>query len=203
MLPMVHIAGLVIGLLNPLAQGATVVILPKFEPLEFLQAVQKYRVFLQQYTSILPNAHVLALAKKKTKHKCTCTLRPVCFQNAGYIFSPCSTYRKLLSQWPDGRSVWLFESKGSIQRGLDVRQRIDRENGPKAQAGWNKTRYMSLPLTTELTHVHFLIILWSVYFSSGYGMSETSPVVMTDPPNNKQYGSIGQPIPATTTKVPV
>ena len=65
MLPMVHIAGLVIGLLNPLAQGATVVILPKFEPLEFLQAVQKYRVFLQQYTSILPNAHVLALAKKK------------------------------------------------------------------------------------------------------------------------------------------
>lgn len=34
-------------------------------------------------------------------------------------------------------------------------------------------------------------------------MSETSPVVMTDPPNNKQYGSIGQPIPATTTKVPV
>lgn len=96
MLPMVHIAGLVIGLLNPLAQGATVVILPKFDPLEFLQAVQKYRVFLQQYTSILPNAHVLALAKKKTKHKCT--LRPVCFQNAGYIFSPCSTYRKLLSQ---------------------------------------------------------------------------------------------------------
>ena len=62
MLPMVHIAGLVIGLLNPLAQGATVVILPKFEPLEFLQAVQKYRVFLQ-YTSILPNAHILALAK--------------------------------------------------------------------------------------------------------------------------------------------
>ena len=34
-------------------------------------------------------------------------------------------------------------------------------------------------------------------------MSETSPVVMTDPPNNKRYGSIGQPIPATTTKVPV
>ena len=98
------------------------------------------------------------LLQKKTKHiKCTCTSRPVCFQNAGYIFSPCSTYRKLLSQWPNGRSVWLIESKGSIQRGLDVRQRIDRENGPKAQAGWNKTRYMSLPLTTELTHVHFHI----------------------------------------------
>lgn len=44
MLPMVHIAGLVIGLLNPLAQGATVVILPKFVPEEFLLAVQKYRV---------------------------------------------------------------------------------------------------------------------------------------------------------------
>lgn len=46
MLPMVHIAGLVIGLLNPLAQGATVVILPKFVPEEFLRAVQKYRVTL-------------------------------------------------------------------------------------------------------------------------------------------------------------
>lgn len=44
MLPMVHIAGLVIGLLNPLAQGATVVILPKFVPEQFLRAVQKYQV---------------------------------------------------------------------------------------------------------------------------------------------------------------
>lgn len=32
-------------------------------------------------------------------------------------------------------------------------------------------------------------------------MSETSPVVMTDPPKYKQYGSIGHPIPATTVKV--
>ena len=57
---MVHIAGLVIGLLNPLAQGATVVILPKFEPLEFLQAVQKYRVFLQQWIYV-------------DSSKCSCT----------------------------------------------------------------------------------------------------------------------------------
>lgn len=49
MLPMVHIAGLVIGLLNPLAQGATVVILPKFVPEQFLRAVQKYRVCTLTY----------------------------------------------------------------------------------------------------------------------------------------------------------
>jgi acyl-CoA synthetase (AMP-forming)/AMP-acid ligase II len=41
---MVHIAGLMIGLLNPLAQGATVVVLPKFVPEEFLLSIQKYRV---------------------------------------------------------------------------------------------------------------------------------------------------------------
>lgn len=41
---MVHIAGLMIGLLNPLAQGVTVVILPKFVPEEFLSSIQKYRV---------------------------------------------------------------------------------------------------------------------------------------------------------------
>ena len=44
MLPMVHIAGLVIGMLNPLSQGATVVTLPKFEPDTFLQSIQKYKV---------------------------------------------------------------------------------------------------------------------------------------------------------------
>ena len=43
-LPMVHIAGLMIGLCNPLAQGARVVTLPRFEPLTFLQAVQQYKV---------------------------------------------------------------------------------------------------------------------------------------------------------------
>ena len=43
-LPMVHIAGLMIGLCNPLAQGARVVTLPRFEPLPFLQAVQQYKV---------------------------------------------------------------------------------------------------------------------------------------------------------------
>ena len=43
-LPMVHIAGLVIGLLNPLSQGATVVTLPRFQPEAYLSALQKYRV---------------------------------------------------------------------------------------------------------------------------------------------------------------
>ncbi|XP_070179808.1 probable 4-coumarate--CoA ligase 1 [Littorina saxatilis] len=42
-LPMVHIAGLMIGLVNPLAQGARVVTLPRFEPVSFLQAVQHHR----------------------------------------------------------------------------------------------------------------------------------------------------------------
>ena len=43
MLPMVHIAGFTIGMLNPLCQGATVVILPRFEPETFLQSLQKYK----------------------------------------------------------------------------------------------------------------------------------------------------------------
>ncbi|KAJ8308077.1 hypothetical protein KUTeg_012951 [Tegillarca granosa] len=42
-LPMVHIAGLVIGLLNPVAQGATVVTLPRFEPETYLKAIQDYK----------------------------------------------------------------------------------------------------------------------------------------------------------------
>ncbi|XP_045170274.2 uncharacterized protein LOC123532762 [Mercenaria mercenaria] len=43
-LPMVHIAGLVIGMLNPLSQGATVVTLPRFQPEAFLSALQKYKI---------------------------------------------------------------------------------------------------------------------------------------------------------------
>ena len=43
MLPMVHIAGFTIGMLNPLCQGATVVILSRFEPETFLQSLQKYK----------------------------------------------------------------------------------------------------------------------------------------------------------------
>ncbi|XP_060559847.1 uncharacterized protein LOC132719909 [Ruditapes philippinarum] len=43
-LPMVHIAGLVIGMLNPLSQGATVVTLPRFQPEAFLSSLQKHRV---------------------------------------------------------------------------------------------------------------------------------------------------------------
>lgn len=42
-LPMVHIAGLVVGLLNPLSQGATVVTLPRFQPKPFLSTMQKYK----------------------------------------------------------------------------------------------------------------------------------------------------------------
>ncbi|OWF49894.1 probable 4-coumarate--CoA ligase 1 [Mizuhopecten yessoensis] len=41
-LPMVHIAGMMIGLLNPLAQGACVVILPRFEPEPYLSAIETY-----------------------------------------------------------------------------------------------------------------------------------------------------------------
>lgn len=43
-LPMVHVAGLVIGMLNPLSQGATVVTLPRFQPKHYLDALQKYKV---------------------------------------------------------------------------------------------------------------------------------------------------------------
>ncbi|XP_052274897.1 uncharacterized protein LOC127874556 [Dreissena polymorpha] len=42
-LPMVHIAGLVIGLLNPLSQGAAVVTLPRFQPDTFLASLEKYK----------------------------------------------------------------------------------------------------------------------------------------------------------------
>lgn len=41
---MVHVAGLVIGTLNPLSQGASVVILPRFQPEQFLAALQNYEV---------------------------------------------------------------------------------------------------------------------------------------------------------------
>ena len=43
-LPMVHIAGLMIGMLNPLSQGAATVVLPRFEPESYLKAIQDYRV---------------------------------------------------------------------------------------------------------------------------------------------------------------
>jgi len=43
---MVHVAGMVIGMLNPLSQGATVVTLPRFIPEQFLHAIQKYKVFI-------------------------------------------------------------------------------------------------------------------------------------------------------------
>ncbi|KAL3875048.1 hypothetical protein ACJMK2_037987 [Sinanodonta woodiana] len=43
-LPMVHIAGLVIGMLNPLSQGASVVTLPRFDPQTFLEAMEKHRI---------------------------------------------------------------------------------------------------------------------------------------------------------------
>ncbi|XP_012935368.2 4-coumarate--CoA ligase 4 [Aplysia californica] len=42
-LPMVHIAGLVIGALNPLSQGACVVILPKYTLQSFLGAIQQHK----------------------------------------------------------------------------------------------------------------------------------------------------------------
>ncbi|XP_069114739.1 probable 4-coumarate--CoA ligase 1 [Argopecten irradians] len=42
-LPMVHIAGMMIGLLNPLSQGACVVTLPRFEPESYLSAIETYR----------------------------------------------------------------------------------------------------------------------------------------------------------------
>lgn len=43
-LPIVHIAGLVIGMLNPLSQGATVVTLPKFQPESFLSAMVRFKI---------------------------------------------------------------------------------------------------------------------------------------------------------------
>lgn len=43
-LPMVHIAGLMIGMLNPLSQGAGSVILPRFDPESYLEAIQNHRV---------------------------------------------------------------------------------------------------------------------------------------------------------------
>lgn len=45
-LPMVHIAGLMIGMLNPLSQGAATVVLPRFEAESYLKAIQKFRVGL-------------------------------------------------------------------------------------------------------------------------------------------------------------
>nr|XP_022329843.1 4-coumarate--CoA ligase 1-like [Crassostrea virginica] len=135
MLPMVHIAGLVIGLLNPLAQGATVVILPKFEPLEFLQAVQKYRGTFSLLAP--PIVNFLANDPMVDQFDLSSLRDP---------YSGASTLGKELTE----KMVQRLKLDG-------IRQ--------------------------------------------GYGMSETSPVVMTDPPNNKQYGSIGQPIPATTTKL--
>lgn len=88
MLPMVHIAGLVIGLLNPLAQGATVVILPKFVPEEFLLAVQKYRVStLIIYTTMYSRIH-----------QTSCNIFLGTFIHfTGNIFPPCSSCGQLPS----------------------------------------------------------------------------------------------------------
>ncbi|XP_011432313.3 uncharacterized protein [Magallana gigas] len=135
MLPMVHIAGLVIGLLNPLAQGATVVILPKFVPEQFLRAVQKYRGTF----SLLAPPVVNFLANDPMVDKFD------------------------LSSLRDP-----YSGAATLGRELTVKmvQRLKLDG-----------------------------------IRQGYGMSETSPVVMTDPPNNKQYGSIGHPIPATTVKL--
>ena len=64
MLPMVHIAGLVIGMLNPLSQGATVVTLPRFEPDTFLQSIQKYKVNKGNPDSIQSRATIGPPAKR-------------------------------------------------------------------------------------------------------------------------------------------
>lgn len=135
MLPMVHIAGLVIGLLNPLAQGATVVILPKFVPEEFLLAVQKYRGTFSLLAP--PVVNFLANDPMVDKFDLSSLRDP---------YSGAATLGRELTE----KMVQRLKSDG-------IRQ--------------------------------------------GYGMSETSPVVMTDPPNYKQYGSIGHPIPATTVKL--
>ncbi|XP_062579412.1 LOW QUALITY PROTEIN: uncharacterized protein LOC134241356 [Saccostrea cucullata] len=135
MLPMVHIAGLVIGLLNPLAQGATVVILPKFAPEDFLKAVEKYKGTFSLLAP--PVVNFLATDPMVDKYDLSSLRDP---------YSGASTLGKELTE----KMVQRLKLDG-------IRQ--------------------------------------------GYGMSETSPVVMTDPPGYKQYGSIGRPIPATTTKL--
>ncbi|XP_046579878.1 probable 4-coumarate--CoA ligase 1 [Haliotis rubra] len=47
-LPTMHIAGIVIGMCLPLSQGAPTIMLPRYNPRDFLQAVHHYRVTFSQ-----------------------------------------------------------------------------------------------------------------------------------------------------------
>lgn len=44
MLPLFHVAGIVIGLLSTLATGGTVVLVPAFDPLAFAALLREHRV---------------------------------------------------------------------------------------------------------------------------------------------------------------
>ncbi|KAK3093096.1 hypothetical protein FSP39_011032 [Pinctada imbricata] len=134
-LPMVHIAGFVVGLLNPLAQGATVVTLPKFEIESFLAAFEKYQGTFALVAP--PIINVLAKHPLVEKHD---------LSSIKCLYSGASTLSKDLT--------------------LQMVERL----------GLNNVR-------------------------QGYGMSETSPVVTTDPVNHFKYGSIGIPIPNTQIKL--
>ncbi|XP_071080194.1 probable 4-coumarate--CoA ligase 1 [Haliotis cracherodii] len=47
-LPTMHIAGIVLGVCLPLVQGVPTVVLPRYNPVDFLQAAQHYRVTFSQ-----------------------------------------------------------------------------------------------------------------------------------------------------------
>jgi acyl-CoA synthetase (AMP-forming)/AMP-acid ligase II len=68
---MVHIAGLMIGMLNPLSQGAATVVLPRFEPESYLKAIQDYRVRNTQMKS-----HCFSMTVSFLSILCKCKRKP-------------------------------------------------------------------------------------------------------------------------------
>ncbi|XP_063426050.1 probable 4-coumarate--CoA ligase 1 [Mytilus trossulus] len=134
-LPMVHIAGLMIGMLNPMSQGAATVVLPRFEAESYLKAIQNFRGTF----SLIAPPLVNFLAKDPMVSK--------------YDLSTLHT-------------------------------------------PYSGAAPLSKTLTEQMVH---RLKLQGV--RQGYGMSETSGAIFTDPVGCYKYGSIGKPVPNTISKL--
>lgn len=64
-MPIFHIAGMVVGMLSPLAAGASIVLLTRFDAKKVLQSIEKYKVTIL-YTTPLMNIDMMKLKEIET-----------------------------------------------------------------------------------------------------------------------------------------
>lgn len=100
-MPIFHIAGMLVGMNSPLMVGATIVLLTRFDPKAFLEAVSKYNVSIL-YTTPPMNVEMLRLAEGSSYHFKSLRL------NLGTSFG-IQINKELSDKWEAFTGIPLFE----------------------------------------------------------------------------------------------